>query len=391
VLHGIRVLDFGRYIAGPYVGALLAEYGAEVIRIEKRDGSEDRWLTPVGDDGTGALFLAMNRNKRSMTLDPATPEGREVVRRLVATADVVIANLPAPTLKSLGLDWTTLCAIKPDLILVTSSAYGNSGPMANHVGFDGVGQVMSGAVYMTGEPDQPYRAQIPWVDFGTALHLAFGTMAALMARAQTGRGQCVQGSLLATAIGLNNPALIEQAVIQANRVASGNRAQGSGPTDLFRTRDGWILTQVVGQPLFERWARLMGEDHWLEDPRFSTDDLRGRNGEVISQRMRQWCAQRFKEQALAELAQARIPCAAVLSAAQALEHPQVQALGLLKPLHYPGLAKPAPVARAPVWLSDTPKAPLQSAPSLGEHTDEILRALGYTQDQIEELRSQGTI
>jgi crotonobetainyl-CoA:carnitine CoA-transferase CaiB-like acyl-CoA transferase len=189
VLEGVRVLDFGRYIAGPYVGALLAEYGAEVIRIEKREGSEDRYVGPVGEGGTGAMFLAMNRNKRSITLDPATPAGREVVRRLVATADVVIANLPAPALQSLGLDWPTLSALKPDVVLVTSSAFGTTGPLSRNVGFDGVGQVMSGAVYMTGEPDQPYRAQVPWVDFSTALHMAFGTMAALMARARTGRGR----------------------------------------------------------------------------------------------------------------------------------------------------------------------------------------------------------
>ena len=169
--------------------------------------------------------MQINRNKRSITLDPTTPDGREVVRRLVASADVVVANLPANALKSMGLDYASLTAVKPDIILVTSSAFGASGPMARNVGFDGVGQVMSGAVYMTGEPGQPYRAAINWVDFGTALHLAFGTMAALMARAKTGRGQIVEGSLLATAIGLNNAPLIEQAVTEPDRVPTGNRGQ----------------------------------------------------------------------------------------------------------------------------------------------------------------------
>ena len=204
VLEGIRVLDFGRYIAGPYCAALLAEHGADVIRIEKREGSEDRFQAPVAETGEGALFLQMNRNKRGLTLDPMTPDGREVVRRLVATADVVVANLPPQTLLAMQLDYESLTAVKPDIILTTVTAYGRGGPYSERVGFDGIGQVMSGAVYMTGTEEQPYRAQVPWVDFGTALHCAFGTMAALMARKATGEGQWVEGALLATAVTMTN-------------------------------------------------------------------------------------------------------------------------------------------------------------------------------------------
>ncbi|HEV3185859.1 MAG TPA: CoA transferase, partial [Xanthobacteraceae bacterium] len=288
VLSGIRVLDFGRYIAGPYCAALLAEHGAEVIRIEKREGSEDRFQAPVTATGDGALFMQMNRNKRGMTLDPMRPEGREVVARLVKTADVVVANLPPQTLAAMGLDYASLTAIKPDIILTTVSAYGRGGPYSDRVGFDGVGQVMSGAVYMTGEKDQPYRAQVPWVDFGTALHCAFGTMAALMNRKATGKGQMVEGALLATAVTLGNALLIEQAVKKPDRVPTGNRGQTSAPVDIFRTRDGWILVQVIGDPLFRRWAKLMGEDHWLNDPRFKDDISRGDNGAVVSERMGRW-------------------------------------------------------------------------------------------------------
>ena len=238
VLEGIRVLDFGRYIAGPYCAAMLAEHGAEVIRIEKREGSEDRFQAPVAETGEGALFLQINRNKLGLTLDPMVPEGQEIVRKLVATADVVIANLPPQTLAAMKLDYESLKAVKPDIILTTVSAYGNGGPYSDRVGFDGIGQVMSGAVYMTGTEDQPYRAQVPWVDFGTALHCAFGTMAALMARKVTGKGQWVQGALLATAVTFGNALLIEQAVIQANRVPTGNRGQTAAPVDIFRTKDG---------------------------------------------------------------------------------------------------------------------------------------------------------
>ena len=265
VLEGIRVLDFGRYIAGPYCAALLAEHGAEVIRIEKREGSEDRYQAPVADTGEGALFLQINRNKLGLTLDPMRPEGQEIVRKLVATADVVVANLPPQTLAAMKLDYESLTAVKPDIILTTVTAYGRGGPYSDRVGFDGIGQVMSGAVYMTGTEDQPYRAQVPWVDFGTALHCAFGTMAALMARKVTGKGQWVEGALLATAVTFGNALLIEQAVIAPNRVPTGNRGQTAAPVDIFRTKDGWILAQVIGQPLFKRWAKLMGEEHWLTD------------------------------------------------------------------------------------------------------------------------------
>ena len=204
VLEGVRVLDFGRYIAGPYCATLLAEFGAEVIRVEKRDGSEDRFVAPVGEGGEGALFLQVNRNKKCITLDPMKPEGQEVMRRLVATADVVVANLPPQTLRAMKLDYELLKAIKPDIILTTATAFGGPGPWSDRVGFDGVGQVMSGAVYMTGKGDPPYRAAVNWVDFGTALHCAFGTLAALIERGKSGRGQIVEGALLATALSFTN-------------------------------------------------------------------------------------------------------------------------------------------------------------------------------------------
>jgi crotonobetainyl-CoA:carnitine CoA-transferase CaiB-like acyl-CoA transferase len=391
ILQGIRVLDFGRYIAGPYCAALLAEHGAEVIRIEKRDGSEDRFVAPVGEDGVGALFLQINRNKLSLTLDPMTPEGQEVVRRLVRTADVVVANLPPKTLAAMRLDYESLRAIKADIILTTSSAYGDRGPYAEHVGFDGVGQVMSGAVYMTGEPDQPYRAGVAWVDFGTALHCAFGTLAALMARRQTGLGQKVEGALLATAVTFTNAMLIEQAVIAANRVPTGNRGQTAAPVDLFRTRDGWIICQVVGEPLYRRWARLMGEPHWLEDTRFKDDLARGEHGTLISERMQRWCSERGTEEALEILGREKIPAAKVLKPQETLDHPQVQAMGFLQPLAYPGVPRPAPVAKAPVWLSATPGEIRHRAPLLGEHTDRILAELGYGADEIGALRRKGVI
>ena len=271
VLAGVRVLDFGRYIAGPYCAALLADLGADVIRIERRGGGEDRWVAPVGADGAGAVYVVMNRNKRGMTLDPACPEGREIVRRLVGTADVVVANLPPDVLRSLALDLDSLRRVKPDVILTTVTAFGAGGPWSGKHGFDGIGQVMCGSAYLTGTPEQPMRAAVAWVDCGTAAVAAFGTLAALMAREKSGRGQKVEGALLRTAVAFNNPTLVEQQVIRPNRLATMNRGQTSAPSDLFRTKDGWIIAYAIGNPMFTRWARLMGEEHWLSDPRFKDD------------------------------------------------------------------------------------------------------------------------
>jgi crotonobetainyl-CoA:carnitine CoA-transferase CaiB-like acyl-CoA transferase len=391
VLQGIRVLDFGRYIAGPYCAALLAEHGAEVIRVERRGGGEDRFIAPVAASGEGSLFLQVNRNKLSLTLDPTTEDGRAVVRRLVATADVVVANLPPQTLVTMGLDYDSLAAVKPDIILTTATAYGRGGPYSNLVGFDSVGQVMSGAVYMTGDPDRPRRAMVAWVDFGTALHAAFGTMIALVARQKTGKGQVVEGSLLATALSVNNAALIEQAVIEANRIPTGNRSQTSAPADLFRTRDGWIVCQVLGNPQFKKWAKLVGEEGWVSDPRFRDDLARGEHGEIISQRMSRWCAERSTAAALEALGAAAIPAAPVLTPQQALDDPHVRAMGILESVDYPGLPRPAPIAKAAVSLSATPGSIRTRPPTIGEHTDRILESLGYDAPAIAELRKKGVV
>jgi crotonobetainyl-CoA:carnitine CoA-transferase CaiB-like acyl-CoA transferase len=390
VLNGIRVLDFGRYIAGPYCATLLAEFGADVIRIEKRDGSEDRFQAPLAETRDGGLFMQMARNKRGMTLDPMKPEGQEIVRRLVKTADVVVANLPPQTLQAMGLDYETLKAVKPDIILTTVSAYGRGGPYSERVGFDGIGQVMSGAVWMTsdGEDARPYRAQVPWVDFGTALHCAFGTMAALMERQRTGKGQMVEGALLATAVTFGNALLIEQAVLNIDRVPTGNRGQTSAPVDIFRTKDGWILSQVIGDPLFKRWARLMGEDSWLTDPRFKDDISRGDNGAVISERMSRWCAERTSAEAIETLGQSMIPAGPVLRPQQTLDDPHINAMRFFQPTAFPGMAKPAPLARVPVYLSETPGSIRHRAPVLGEHTDAIMAELGYGKRDIAALREK---
>jgi crotonobetainyl-CoA:carnitine CoA-transferase CaiB-like acyl-CoA transferase len=396
VLTGIRVLDFGRYIAGPYCAALLADMGAEVIRIEKRDGSEDRTLIPLmheadGAPGAGALFLQMNRNKKGLTLDPAHAKGREIVKRLIKTADVVVVNLPPQTLRHLGLDWESVHAINPRTVLTTASAFGSGGPYEERLGFDGVAQAMSGAVHMSGTPEQPVRAAASWVDFGTASLAAFGTMAALFAREKTGRGQHVEGALLRTAVTFMSQTLVEQAVLKKDRVATLNRGQTAGPSDIFGCKDGWITILVNGNPLFKRIAKLMGEDGWLDDPRFATDEARGDNGELLSERCARWCATRTVAEALAELERAKVPAGPILSPQQLLDDPHVRAAGYFATVAYPGLNQPARIAATPVTLSETPGKVRAAPPTLGQHTDEILAALGLSKAEIEELRASGAV
>lgn len=310
VLEGTRVLDFGRYIAGPYCAGVLAQLGADVIRVERPDGGEDRYLAPVTDSGEGALFLQVNRNKRGLALDPTTPAGREIVNRLVARADVVVANLPPASFQAMGLDYE---ALKPDIILTAITAFGSEGPES------------------------------------------------------------------------------ERAVLGLDRVASGNHGQLFGPADRFRTKDGFILVQVVGQPLFERWVALIKEPEWLQDARFSTDAGRGDHGEALSERMAAWCRERTTRDALDALAEARIPAGPVLAPRECLDHPQVGALGLLEPTDYPGLARTAPVATLPVRLSEGSAAQAGRAPTLGEHTAGILAELGYEAAQVEALRRSRVI
>jgi crotonobetainyl-CoA:carnitine CoA-transferase CaiB-like acyl-CoA transferase len=391
VLEGIRVLDFGRYIAGPFCGTMLGDLGAEVIRIEKLDGSEDRWVTPVAEGGEGAMFLQLGRNKLGLTLNPMKPAGREIVKKLVAVSDVVIANLPYEDLQKMGIDYETLSAINPRIILATNSMFGSEGPYAKRVGFDTIGQAMSGAMHLSGDGKVPTRVNAPYVDFSSALLATVGVLAALMDRAKSGKGQKVETALLRTAINITNSHLIEQAMLGLNRIATLNRGFTAGPSDTFKCKDGWIYAMTIGQPLFVRWCKLMGDENLAKDPRFKDDLARGDNGEALSAIMQKWCDPRTVKQALDELEANRIPAGAIYTPQQALDDRHVQEAKFFRSMEYPGAAKPVPVLQEPVKLSRTPLTIRRRAPQLGEHTDQILRELGYEPAVIEKLRADRVV
>ena len=389
-LEGIRVIDFGRFIAGPYCAMMLADMGADVIRVERRDGGEDRKLGPVTESGEGGLFLNVNRNKRGITLEPAHQLAGEIIRRLVRSADIVVVNLPLDVMKRLGLDYDSLRAIKEDIILVMASAFGPDGPYKDRVGFDGVAQAMSGSMSLTGFPGPPVRSIVSWVDYGTALHAAFGAMTALYHRQRTGRGQLIDVSLLATGVTFMMPLLAERRARGIKREQLGNTGYYAAPSDVYSTRDGWIIVPTIGGPMFRRWARVVGREDLIDDPRFKDDNSRGNNAAAINEVMSEWCTARTREEAMAELERARVPCGPVYDLDEVLADPQVRARQLIREIEFPTGGHAIPIASQPVRLSES-AASLRRAPRLGEHTDDVLSELAFSGDEIAMFREAGVV
>ncbi len=391
VLQGIRVVDFGRYVAAPYCATLLGYLGADVIRVERPGGGEDRAIAPVWDGGEGAVFLQTACNKRSLCLRLGGGAGREVRDRLVASADVVVSNFPVHVMQRIEMDLASLRRLRPDIILANVSAFGGDGPYARRGGFDGIGQAMSGAMYMSGRPGAPVKAAAPYVDYSTAVLTAFGVMAALRERDQTGRGQEVSATLLGTALAVFNSHLIEQGVAGLDRDGSGNRVQTSAPSDVFATRDGHVLVHCPGDAIFRRWCELLDKRDWLDDPRFANDKLRGDHRDVVCAPMVAWCARRTTDEVLDELAEAGVPAGPVLTPREALAHAQVVATGALGSVDYPGMPATAPVAGLPIGLSESPSGIRTPPPLVGQHTDEVLAELGFSAKDVAKLRDEGAV
>tara|TARA_B100000579_G_scaffold431046_1_gene445469 strand:- start:469 stop:1638 length:1170 start_codon:yes stop_codon:yes gene_type:complete len=384
MLNGLKVLDFSRYIAGPYCGALLAGLGAEVIRVERPEGGEDRFVGPVGDQ-LSSLFLKTGCAKKSITLNFRHKNAKEVIKRLVGDADVVIANMPPKILTGNGLDYATLKAINPKVILTTQTCFGHVGPLADRGGFDGIGQVMSGAAFMTGTPGEPRRSAAPFVDFATAALGAFGTLAAIIQRQSSGEGQHVQVSLLGSAFAIFAGALIEENLLKINRKPTGNRGQTAAPVDIIKAKDGEFIVQVVGNGLFKRLVAAIGKEDWIDREDLMTDELRGNSRDEVCAAVESWASKQTLRDAVAKLASAGVPCGPVLRPEEAFDHEQVQAMKLKREFEFPAFEKPVSTVRMPIDFSDF--LPVEGRPPLiGEHTDEVLIEAGFNREEIKILR-----
>ncbi|MFJ1256430.1 CaiB/BaiF CoA transferase family protein [Cupriavidus sp. CuC1] len=391
-LAGMRVLELAQIMAGPTCGMMLADLGAEVIKIEKTDGGDDaRGYREPQINGVSAPFLMLNRNKRAIALDLKTPEGRAVFLRMVKDADVVIENFRKGTLEKLGLGYDTLSQHNPGLIYCAISGYGRTGPAADKGGFDLIAQGFSGLMSITGEQGgPPLRTGNSIADINAGILAAFGILAAYQHKQKTGRGQVVETSLIEA--GLQQ--LYWHAAIH---FATGESPGPSGsahvlatPYQAFPTQDGHIIIGGANEKNWERIAQVLGKPEWLDDPRYrlNADRMRHRDsllpaiGEILStQPSAHW---------LAEFDRAGVPVGPVHSIGEALSHPQTLARGMVVEQDH-AQAGPIKTLGLPVQLSETPARYLRPAPRLGEHTRALLAEYGYGDEEIEAMLAAGAV
>jgi crotonobetainyl-CoA:carnitine CoA-transferase CaiB-like acyl-CoA transferase len=299
----------------------------------------------------------------------------------------VVANLPPRALQKAGLDYDALRAIKHDIILTSVTAFGSKGEFKDNIGFDVSGQALSGSILINGTPENPYRAAVSYVDYATAVSAAFGSVSALLARRTTGEGRHVEVSLLGTALNIMNPMLIEEATGARSRTALGNRSPISGPSDLFKTSDGWIFVQVIGQDMFERWIDAVGAEDLRGDERFSSDLARGENGAVLSARMQSWCNGKSSDDCLALLKAGRVPACRVLSPAAAVLAPENRPF--LNWTEAPQVGSQVPIVRTIAQFSEgaLDAESFRSAPALGRDSRSILKEIGLEEAEIDDLLS----
>jgi crotonobetainyl-CoA:carnitine CoA-transferase CaiB-like acyl-CoA transferase len=291
----------------------------------------------------------------------------------------------------MGIDWPQVQRINPRAVLTTATCFGEGGPYSGRLGFDGVVQSMSGAVALSGEPGHPTRCYAPYVDFGTGSYLALGTMTALFVRERTGRGQHVEGSLLNTGLITANRETVERQVRSVDRLPMGNRGQIAAPYDVFTTKDGHVFCSVIGNRQFDRWCQMVDRDDLVDDPRVRSDAAREAHGDELNGIMSEWCRTRSNDEVISELGRFELAVGPVYRPQDVLDDPHVRAIGQLVDLAYPGTPAPAPIAEFPLTLSETPGAAQGRAPTLGEHTDEVLSEVGLSTREIEGLRAAGVV
>jgi formyl-CoA transferase/CoA:oxalate CoA-transferase len=389
---GITVLDLTRVLSGPYCTMVLADLGARVIKVEHPGAGDDtrQWGPPfVGAES--AYFLSVNRNKESLSLDFKHPGGREVLARLIGRADVLVENFKPGTLDRAGFGWEEVHAKHPRLVYASISGYGQSGPRAGEPGYDAVIQAEGGLMSVTGDADGPaFRLGVAISDIVAGLFAAQGVMAALFARERTGQGQRVDiGMLDATAALLTYQAgnFFATGLTPARL---GNRHPTIAPYETFPTADGEIVIAVGNDGIWRRLCPAIERPDLAEDPRFRTNRDRLAHYDALKAELDRALRARSRADWIARLKAASVPCGAVRDVREVLADPQLEARDMVQTVQHP-TAGPTRVINTPIKLSQTPGAVRRPPPTLGQHTDAVLRELEYDQEMIASLRASGTV
>jgi crotonobetainyl-CoA:carnitine CoA-transferase CaiB-like acyl-CoA transferase len=384
-LTGVTVVDLTRVLAGPYCTMLLADMGAEVIKIEDPRGGDDVRTFPPIAHGWSSYFLGLNRNKKSVALDLTTSGGQDALRRLVRRADVLVENFRPGGLARLGFGYEAVSEINPRLIYCSISGYGQTGPRAHLSGYDPVIQAECGLMSITGFPEgPPTRSGIAVTDFLAGLYANQGILLALLNRVQTGAGQHIDialyDSMLST---LSMPVGILEATGQDPQ-RRGNAHPSIAPYEAFQGRDGLIMICAGNDRLFRSLCEAIGREDLVEDPQFLTNADRVRHGVELQRQLRSALRDLEVEDLITRLESRSVPCGRVRSVAEAIADPQVRARDMLLTLDVPGLGA-FRVLGNPVKMSARSSEPPLSPPRLGEHTDSVLQSLGYTEKEIDTI------
>ncbi len=391
-LKGIKVVELAQIMAGPTCGMLLADMGADVIKVEKLPGGDDtRSYSEPSIAGESAAFMILNRNKRGMAVNLKTPAGLEVVKRLLADADVVTENYRKGTLEKLGLGYDVLEKLNPRLVYCAVSGYGRTGPYADKGGFDLIAQGFAGLMSVTGEPGgPPVKSGTSIADINAGIFAALGIVSALVARGVTGRGQFVETSLMEAAI---QQTYWQSAIFFATGVNPGPSGSAhilTAPYQAFPTADGWINVGGANQSNWERIVKVIGRPNLAADPRFLTNGDRMRNLAALTPLVAEPLKARDSAHWIREFEAAGIPVGPVNRIGDMLADPQVAAREMVVEVDHPR-AGAVKALGLPIKFSDTPGSVTRAAPVLGQHTREVLESLGYTGAEIDRMKAEGAV
>lgn len=395
-LAGLRVLEVGTLLAGPMTARILGEHGAEVLKIEP-PGQPDilRVWGPQLHEGRGLLWLVNSRNKKCITLDLRVPKGQELMRELVAKADVMVENFRPGTLEKWGLGWSDLQAINPDLILARVSGYGQTGPYASRAGFASVGEAMGGIRYVNGFPDRPPpRFGISLGDTLAALFAVQGILMALHARSAHGcGGQVVDASIMESCFAMLEGTVPEYDKLGLIKGPSGTGLQGVAPSNLYRSRDGkWMVIAANSDGIFKRLCHAIGKPGMAEDPRFQNHMGRGKHGEEIDGEVADWAAQHDADEIDRTLNASGVVCGPVYSVADIMQDPQYQARDMIVRMTDPIVGEFAAPGLTPKMSRTPGRIRWAGPPEPGMHNDEVYRGLlGLSDADMEALRAERII